>query len=207
MPTNRQTDPYGGRFSRDASSSGVLAGYQQAVSKLDSDLIKRNIKPYGKYGFTQSLPKLADMGDQQRYDMAAKAVIAKFKDTRGSTGSSPGGGKAPTVKPTPTRPAPKPTVSRKPTGPTAAQKKKARQAAKRVADAAKVAAARKRIADAVREAQRRKHVPPKAKPKPKPKPSVGTTRGGGKTKAPTKPQTVKKPTPMPPAGGRGARAV
>lgn len=95
MAVNRQTDPYGGRFAVDPSGSSVLAGYQQATAKLDRDLIKRNIKPYAKYGFDQSLTDLRGMTDQQRYEMAAKAVISKFRGTKSSgigKGSSSGGG-------------------------------------------------------------------------------------------------------------------
>ena len=79
MPTNRNTDPYGGRFARDASSSGVLAGYQQAVAKIDKDSIQRNLNVYKKYGLEQSQAKIRKESDQQRYTDAAQAVVKKFE--------------------------------------------------------------------------------------------------------------------------------
>jgi len=110
--TNRKTDPYGGRFARDASSSGVAAGYEQAVQKLDKAAIKRGIAPYKKYGFDQDIPDLQKMDDQSRYDMAAKAVIAKFKGTR-TTGPKPGPAPKPRPAPRP-KPAPRPRPAPKP---------------------------------------------------------------------------------------------
>src|SRR5574343_1705020 len=80
MPVNRNTDPYGGRFASDPTGGSVLAGYQQATDKLDRDLVKRNIEPYEEYGFTQSLKALRGMTDQERYEMATKAVLAKNKE-------------------------------------------------------------------------------------------------------------------------------
>ena len=110
MPVNRNTDAYGGRFASDPTGGSVLAGYQQATDKLDRDLVKRNIKPYAKYGFEQSISELAGMTDQRRYAMATKAVLAKNKvGAKPTKPDRPKPTKPPKPKPTrPPRPKPRP---------------------------------------------------------------------------------------------------
>ena len=124
MPVNRNTDVYGGRFASDPTGGSVLAGYQQATDKLDRDLVKRNIKPYAKYGFEQSISELAGMTDQRRYAMATKAVLAKNKvGAKPTKPDKPKPTKPPKPKPTkppkpkptrPPRPKPRPTKPPKP---------------------------------------------------------------------------------------------
>lgn len=129
MPVDRSQDRYGGRFARDTTESGVLEGYQRAVQKLDRDLVRRNIEPYKKYGFEQSLKELGSMTDAQRFSAATRAVIAKYlagkkgeKADKGGGGSK-GGGTAPKApsKPKapvkPRKPAKAPRKAVKPTKP------------------------------------------------------------------------------------------
>ena len=65
------------RFGADEAgrAPGVLEGYQRAVSpRIDKGMIKRNLADYGI--------KLSDaqgLSDQQKYDLAARKVIAKYK--------------------------------------------------------------------------------------------------------------------------------
>jgi len=170
VPVSRSKDPYGGRFAVDPSGSSVSSGYQQATARLDRDLIRRNIKPYAKYGFEQSLNALQDMTDQDRYAMATKAVLAKnkvgAKPSGGSKkgGSSGGGSKGGSKKTTPkTTTKPKKKVTNVP-GP---KPKGVRQPPKPV----------------------RKHLPPKPVPK---KPTL-PPRGA----AAPKPHLPPKPAPKP----------
>jgi hypothetical protein len=115
---SRNKDAYGGRFAVDPSGSSVLSGYQQATGKLDKDLIKRNLKPYAKYGMEQSIGDLQGMTDQDIRDMATTAVLAKRKGTYGKTKpdkpkkpkkpATGGGGRKPTKPKAAPKPKPKP---------------------------------------------------------------------------------------------------
>lgn len=162
MPVNRNTDPYGGRFASDPTGGSVLAGYQQATDKLDRDLVKRNIKPYAKYGFEQSLSELAGMTDQKRYEMATKAVLAKNKVGVKPKKSAPKTTKPKKAQPrrTPVKPkaSPKPRVAPKPKAPTKRQ---------RVNEQNKLSGQR-RVTRPVR-----KHVPPKVTKPKTPPPAFG----------------------------------
>lgn len=107
MPVDRSQDRYGGRFSRDASESGVLEGYRRAVQRLDKDVVRRGIEPYKRYGFTQSLKALGGMNDAERFSSATKAVIARYlasKKTTAGGGKKAGGGKTATKPKTTTKP-------------------------------------------------------------------------------------------------------
>lgn len=181
---SRNTDAYGGRFLSDPSGSSVLSGYQQATSKMDKDLIRRNIKPYKASGFEQSLTELRGMTDQQRYEMATKAVLAKNKvgakkTTTNTGGGSKGGSSSGGTKR-------KTTTTNKPKQPTAKQQAKAAvEKAKRAAQAAAKAAAKRAT----------QHKPPKGAAKPKPK----------KPTLPPKPAPKKPPVIRP--SGSAPRAV
>ena len=93
MPVDRTQDRFGGRFSRDADSSGVLEGYRRAVQRQDSKMVRRNIEPYARYGFEQRLSELRTMTDAERFAAASRAVVAKYRATKGKGGSSSGGGR------------------------------------------------------------------------------------------------------------------
>lgn len=122
MPTRRTQDAYGGRFAVDPAGSSILSGYQQATRKTDLEMVRRNLKPYTKHGFTGSIKTLRGMSDEEIRDMATKAVLAKNKGTYGKTKpdkpskpkpSKPKGGakkaKAPT-KPKVVKPVQKPKI-------------------------------------------------------------------------------------------------
>lgn len=85
MPTRRTQDAYGGRFAVDPAGSSILSGYQQATRKQDLDMVRRNLEPYTKHGFTGSIKTLRGMSDEEIRDMATKAVLAKRKGTYGKT--------------------------------------------------------------------------------------------------------------------------
>lgn len=97
--------------------SSILTGYRDAgPEKYDKDFVKRNVAPYKKYGLTQKVSDLEGKSDTKLYDMAARAVLRKFKATDGD--KKPGG----KAKPPARRPRPRVTAPpRRSSGPSAAE--------------------------------------------------------------------------------------
>lgn len=60
--------------------SSIVAGYKDAVAdKYDKKFVRRNLEPYKKYGLPQKVSKLEGKSDTALYNMAARAVLRKFK--------------------------------------------------------------------------------------------------------------------------------
>lgn len=69
------------RFAPDAQRGGdILAGFQRAsTDPVNKRFVKRQLKPYKKYGIPQKLTKLKGMSDTQLEKMATKAILKRKK--------------------------------------------------------------------------------------------------------------------------------
>lgn len=67
-----------GRFQDLERGQSILAGFQKASrDPVNKKFIKRQLKPYQKYGIPQNLSKLKGLSDTELEVMAVKAIVKK----------------------------------------------------------------------------------------------------------------------------------